>query len=277
MPCDFSFRFVQYRRIAFDMTAYENVRAARDVKRPTALDYIENVFDGFAELHGDRLGGDDPAVIAGIALLGDQPVTVIGLEKGRSTEERVKRNFGAAQPEGYRKAARQLKLAEKFRRPAVCLIDTSGANCGVDAERHGQSAAIAECIACMTALRVPVISIVIGEGGSGGAVALASGDELWMISGSYYSVVSPESCANILWKDASRAAEAAECLRLTAADMLKFGVAERIIGEGNLTDPDSRAQLFSVLRPQLSNRLSELSALDPALLLERRREKFARF
>lgn len=213
------------------MEAFERVLLARAKGRPTGIDYIQNIFTEFIELHGDRRYGDDNAIITGIAKLNDLPVTVIALEKGHDTKERAQRNFGSAHPEGYRKALRQMKLAEKFHRPIVCFIDTSGAYCGIEAEQRGQGQAIAENIMEMTALKTPIISVLIGEGGSGGALALAVADEVWMLENSVYSVISPEGCASILWKDASKTWEAAQCLKLTADDLLKLGVIEKIIKE----------------------------------------------
>ncbi|MBQ8507782.1 MAG: acetyl-CoA carboxylase carboxyl transferase subunit alpha [Clostridia bacterium] len=211
------------------MKAYECVQAARSAGRPTALEYIHGMIDNFIEMHGDRRFGDDPAVVAGIGELNGMPVTVIGIEKGSTTAEKVKRNFGSANPEGYRKALRQIRLAEKFHRPIICLVDTSGAYCGVGAEERGQGQAIAENMYELMTVKTPVISIVIGEGGSGGALALAVADEVWMLEDAYYSVISPEGAASILWKDAKRAKEAAESLKLTARDLLEFGVIERIL------------------------------------------------
>lgn len=213
------------------MTAYEKVQAARAKGRPTAVSFIERIFTDFTEMHGDRRFADDQAIIAGIAMLEDTPVTVIGIEKGRDTVDKVKRNFGSVHPEGYRKALRQMKLAEKFRRPVICLVDTSGAFCGVGAEERGQGLAIAENIYEMMTLKTPVISVIIGEGGSGGALALAVADQVWMLENSVYSVISPEGGASIIWKDARRAKEASECLKLTAEDLLSFGVIEKIIPE----------------------------------------------
>ena len=202
------------------MSAFDKVMAARDAKKPTTVDFIENMFgDSFFELHGDRRFGDDKAVIGGLASLNGMPVTVIGLEKGRNTKERMERNFGSAHPEGYRKALRLMKQAEKFHRPVLCFVDTSGAFCGIGAEERGQGQAIAENIMEMMTLKTPVLSILIGEGGSGGALALAVADEVWMLENSVYSVISPEGCASILWKDESRAADAAQCLKLTAQDL----------------------------------------------------------
>ncbi len=213
------------------MAAYEKVLLARTKGRPTATSYMEQIFDDFTELHGDRRFADDRAVVAGIALLDGMPVTVIGIEKGKDTADKVKRNFGSVHPEGYRKALRLMKQAEKFNRPVVCFVDISGAFCGVGAEERGQGQAIAENMMEMMALKVPVISVIIGEGGSGGALALAVADQVWMLENAVYSVISPEGGASIIWKDAKKAKEASECLKLTAEDLLAFGVIEKIIGE----------------------------------------------
>lgn len=213
------------------MTAYEKVQAARAKGRPTAVTFIEKIFTDFVEMHGDRRFADDRAIVAGLAMLDDMPVTVIGIEKGRDTADKVKRNFGSVHPEGYRKALRQMKLAEKFHRPVICLVDTSGAFCGIGAEERGQGLAIAENLYEMMTLKTPVISVIIGEGGSGGALALAVADQVWMLENSVYSVISPEGGASIIWKDAKRAKEASECLKLTAEDLFSFGVIERIISE----------------------------------------------
>ena len=198
--------------------AFERVKLARDNHRPTGLDYIKNIFKEFIELHGDRRYADDPAIVGGLARLNGAPVTVIAIEKGHTAKERTYRNFGAPHPEGYRKALRLMKQAEKFGRPVICLIDTSGAYCGVGAEERGQGQAIAENLMEMSTLCVPILSILIGEGGSGGALALAVADRVWMLQNAVYSVISPEGCASILWKDASKAETAAESLRLTAED-----------------------------------------------------------
>ncbi len=219
------------------MTAYEKVIAARDANKLTAVDFIANMFgDSFFELHGDRRFSDDKAVVAGLAKLYDMPVTVIGIEKGRNTKERMERNFGQAHPEGYRKALRLMKQAEKFRRPVLCLVDTSGAYCGIGAEERGQGQAIAENLMEMMTLKTPILTILIGEGGSGGALALAVADEVWMLENSVYSVISPEGCASILWKDSTKAAEAAEVLKITAQDLFDLGVIERIIRQPKAED-----------------------------------------
>ncbi len=214
--------------------AYERVKLARDNHRPTGLDYIKNIFQGFMEFHGDRCYSDDPAIVGGIATLGKNPVTVIAIEKGHTAKERSYRNFGAPHPEGYRKALRLMKQAEKFGRPIICFIDTSGAYCGVGAEERGQGQAIAENLMEMSTLCVPVISILIGEGGSGGALALAVADRVWMLQNAVYSVISPEGCASILWKDSGKAETAAASLKLTAEDAKSLGVIERILSEKEL-------------------------------------------
>lgn len=211
--------------------AYERVKLARDKDRPTGLDYIKNIFKGFVEFHGDRRYADDPAIVGGIANLNGTPVTVIAIEKGHSAKERTYRNFGAPNPEGYRKALRLMKQAEKFGRPIVCFVDTSGAYCGIGAEERGQGQAIAENLMEMSTLCVPIISILIGEGGSGGALALAVADRVWMLQNAVYSVISPEGCASILWKDSAKAEAAAASLKLTAEDAKTLGVIERILSE----------------------------------------------
>ncbi|WP_303867515.1 acetyl-CoA carboxylase carboxyltransferase subunit alpha [Acetobacterium wieringae] len=215
------------------MEAYKRVALARKKTRPTGQDFIDNLFTDFIELHGDRCFGDDPAVITGLGQLMDMPVTVIAQERGQNTKSRVKRNFGSAHPEGYRKALRQMKLAEKFNRPIVCLIDTSGAFCGIGAEERGQGLAIATNLMEMMSLTVPILSVVIGEGGSGGALALGVADEVWMLENAIYSVISPEGCASILWKDASKTKDAANCLKLTAHDLLELQVIDKIISENH--------------------------------------------
>ncbi len=214
--------------------AYNRVKLARNNDRPTGLDYIKNIFQGFIELHGDRRYADDPAIVGGIAKLNGNPVTVIAIEKGHTAKERTYRNFGAPNPEGYRKALRLMKQAEKFGRPILCFIDTSGAYCGIGAEERGQGQAIAENLTEMSTLCVPVISILIGEGGSGGALALAVADRVWMLQNAVYSVISPEGCASILWKDASKAETAAASLKLTAEDAKSLGVIERILSEKDI-------------------------------------------
>lgn len=245
-------------------TAYGRVRLARGNGRPTGLDYINNIFETFIEFHGDRRYGDDAAVVGGIALLNGSPVTVIAIEKGHSVKERAMRGFGAPGPEGYRKALRLMKQAEKFGRPIVCFVDTSGAQCGVGAEERGQGQAIAENLTEMSTLCVPILSILIGEGGSGGALALAVADRVWMLRGAVYSVISPEGCASILWKDSTRAAEAAQCLKMTAADAKALGIIERILSEKNIGEPE----FYDRIRTLLDREIRKLSA-DPELIQKR--------
>ena len=211
--------------------ASEVLANARKVTRPTSLEFIREIFDGFIELHGDRCFGDDRAIVGGIASLKGRAVTVIGVQKGHTIEENIKRNFGSPNPEGYRKALRLMKQAEKFGRPVVFLINTSGAYCGIGAEERGQGEAIARCLFETAGIKTPVISIFIGEGGSGGALALAAGDRVWMLDNGMYAVLSPEGFASILWRDPSKAGEAAELMKLTAKDLIKNGVIEKIIPE----------------------------------------------
>ncbi len=233
------------------MEDYEIVLGARSDKHMTAVDYIDGLITEFTEFHGDRYFGDDCAVIAGIGYLGDMPVTVIGIEKGKNTEDRILHNFGSAHPEGYRKALRLMKQAEKFHRPVLCIVDTAGAYCGIDAEERGQGRAIADNLAQMSDLETPIISIVIGEGGSGGALALAHADRIWMMDSAYFSVVSPESCANILWKDTKKAGEAAGALSLTAPKLLKLGLIDKVCREGQIKElSDSLKAEFKTLMSQ---------------------------
>ncbi len=253
------------------MTPYERVRKARSQERPTASDYIASIFTSFVEFHGDRRYRDDNAIVGGIALLDSRPVTVIGIEKGHTAEERIKHSFGAPSPEGYRKALRLMKQADKFGRPIITFVDTSGAFCGIEAEERGQGEAIAENLMEMMDLSVPVISLFIGEGGSGGALALAVADRVWMLENSIYSVISPEGCASILYKDASRADAAAENLRLTAQDALALKVAERVISEEKLGEPE----FYSRLRKELSLEVKMLSREKD--LKEKRYRRFRSF
>lgn len=245
-------------------TPYERVKLARDNDRPTGQDYIKHIFKNFIEFHGDRRFSDDKAVIGGVARLNGAPVTVVAIEKGHSAKERVERNFGAPHPEGYRKALRLMKQAEKFGRPIICFVDTSGAYCGIGAEERGQGQAIAENLMEMSTLCVPVISVLIGEGGSGGALALAVADRVWMLQNSVYSVISPEGCASILWKDAAKADEAAESLKLTAEDAKSLGIIERILSEDDL----GQKEFYDRIRELLTEELAELSR-DPDLLQKR--------
>ncbi|HHY25327.1 MAG TPA: acetyl-CoA carboxylase carboxyltransferase subunit alpha [Desulfitobacterium dehalogenans] len=220
---------------------------SRMIERPTALDYIAKIFNGFIEFHGDRKFRDDPSIVGGIARLNDLPVTVIGQQKGRNTKENVRRNFGMSSPDGFRKALRLMKQAEKFRRPIICFVDTPGADPGIGAEERGQGEAIARNLMEMIDLRTPIISIVIGEGGSGGALALSIADEIWMLEHSVFAILSPEGFASILWKDASRAEEAAQLMKITAQELEEFGVIDKVLPEpqgGAHQDPDAMALMI---------------------------------
>lgn len=246
----------------------ERVRHARDKDCPGGLRYIEEIFTDFMELHGDRRYGDDRAVVGGLAYLGGMPVTVIATEKGLDAKSRLARNFGSAHPEGYRKALRLMKQAEKFHRPVICFINTSGAYCGIGAEERGQGQAIAENLMEMTALKTPVISILTGEGGSGGALALAVANQVWMLDRSVYSVISPEGCASILYRDADKAETAAENLKLTAPDLLGMGVIERIFPD------EDHAETCALLKSALLEELTALSPLSGEAVAEQRRLRF---
>ena len=257
------------------MEAYKRVAAARAKGRPTGSDFIEHIFEGFVELHGDRRFADDKAIVAGVAMLNDMPVTVIAIDRGKDTKEKIKRNFGSAHPEGYRKALRQMKLAEKFNRPVICFIDTSGAYCGIGTEERGEAQAIAENLMEMMTLKVPIISIFTGEGESGGALGLAVADEVWMLENAVYSVISPEGCASILWKDASKTKEASECLKLTAEELLNLKVVERSIREPK--DPkEGFEKVYQRLRRDLYSALCQGKKLSPEELVERRYQRFRR-
>lgn len=254
------------------MGAYEKLKITRSSGRPTSISFVNHIFEDFFELHGDRRFSDDAAIIGGIAKLNGKPVTVIAIEKGTDLKDKITRNFGAPNPEGYRKALRLMKQAEKFRRPVVCFIDTSGAFCGIGAEERGQGQAIAENLMEMMDLEVPIISILIGEGGSGGALALGVSDEVWMMENAVYSVISPEGCASILWKDAKKVKEAAECLKITAQDMLKMQVIEKIFEE----KPDFK-DVYSDIKQNLEEKLSSLYTLPTEELLIKRYERFRKF
>ena len=254
------------------MSAYDKVLLARAKGRATGLTYVEAIFDDFIELHGDRRFSDDPAIVGGIACLNGEPVTVIAMEKGGDMKDKVRRNFGSPNPEGYRKALRLMKQAEKFHRPVVCFVDTSGAFCGLGAEERGQGQAIAENLVEMMDLQTPVISILIGEGGSGGALARAVADQVWILENAVYSVISPEGCASILWKDAKKVKEAAECLKLTAQDMEKLGVVERVIPEEK-----DFGLIYDRIKTALLETLPDLQTLPADELLQRRYERFRKF
>src|SRR5437870_8258655 len=253
--------------------AFDRVRLARHPERPYTLDFLERLFDDFVEVHGDRRYADDRAIICGFARFHGMPVAIVGHQKGRDTKQRQIRNFGMPKPEGYRKAIRVMKFAEKFERPIFCFIDTPGAYPGIDAEERGQAEAIAYNLREMTKLAVPVIVTVIGEGGSGGALAIGVGDQILMLENAIYSVISPEGCAAILWKDSSQAARAAEELRLTAEDLHHEGIVDQVIAEptgGAQNDYDEAARLLDVV---LSARLAESSTHSVEERLTRRYQK----
>ena len=256
------------------LTPIQRVQVARHPKRPYTLDYLNTVFTDFVELHGDRLFRDDPAIVGGWARLDGQTVMVIGHQKGRDTKENLRRNFGMAHPEGYRKALRLMQLAEKFGAPAITLVDTPGAYPGLGAEERGQAEAIARNLVDMATLRTPIVTAVVGEGGSGGALAVGLADRVLMLENSVYSVISPEGCAAILWKDASQRERAAEALKITARDLLDLGVVDEIVPEppgGAHADPDAAA---SALGEALRRHLRHLRKIRIEKLLKRREEKY---
>lgn len=256
------------------MTSWEKVTTARHKDRPTGQFYIENVFDNFIEFHGDRLFGDDKAIISGIGYLKDTAVTVIAITKGANTKENIERNFGMPNPEGYRKALRLMKQAEKFKRPVICLIDTPGAFCGVDAEERGQGEAIAKNILEMSRLKTPIISVLMGEGGSGGALALAVGDKVLMLEHAIYSILSPEGFSSILWKDSSRVIEASEVMKITAQDLLEFNIIDKIIKEPFGGAHKNPLRMALMLKKELLTELDKIKNEDIPSLVENRYKKF---
>ncbi|QUG99418.1 acetyl-CoA carboxylase carboxyltransferase subunit alpha [Saccharopolyspora erythraea] len=264
-------------RPAADRDASEVLHAARDIGRPSTSDYCARIFEDFVELHGDRLSDDDPAVIAGIGTLGGRPVVVVGHQKGHETAELVQRNFGMPQPAGYHKARRMMDYAERFGFPLVTFVDTPGAYPGVDAEQRGQGTAIAECISRMARLKVPAVSVVTGEGGSGGALALGVGNEVLVLENAYYSVISPEGCSTILWGTAERTPQAAEQLRITADDLLRLGVVDGVVDEPAGGAQQDHAAMAARLAAALRTSIGELSAMDGGALLDQRRRRFDRF
>jgi acetyl-CoA carboxylase carboxyl transferase subunit alpha len=254
--------------------AWQRVLLARHPKRPHTLDYIERLFTDFHEIHGDRSFADDAAIVCGMAFFEGRPVMLVGEQKGRDTKQKLHRNFGMPKPEGYRKAIRVMQIAAKFGRPIITFLDTPGAYPGIDAEERGQAEAIARNLREMARLRTPVISLVIGEGGSGGALALGVGNQVFMMENSIYSVISPESCAAIIWRDSAKAELAATALRLTAEDLLSFGLIDAIIPEpagGAQEDPNAAAEL---LRASLRKALEELGRLSQDQLVQQRYAKY---
>lgn len=252
------------------MGAYEKVLKARNSNRPSGAFFVNRMITKFVEFHGDRRFSDDGAIVGGIGYLNDMPVTIIAMERGDDVNERIKRNFGCPSPEGYRKALRLMKQAEKFNRPVICIINSSGAYCGIGAEERGQGLAIAENLMEMMTLKTPIISVVTGEGGSGGALALSVADSIFMLENAVYSVISPEGCASILWKDSAKADEAAEALKLTANDLYNFDVADKVIEEENM----SYDEICDNLKCEILATLSELKDMPIEELLEKRYQKY---
>ncbi len=265
------------RELFAELSPWQKVQLSRHPNRPYTLDYIERIFDDFIELHGDRRFGDDAAIVAGLARLGDRSVAIVGHQKGRSTKEKVTRNFGQAHPEGCRKALRMYEMANRFGLPILTLIDTAGAYPGVGAEERGQSEAIGACLSAMSRARVPIIATIIGEGGSGGALALGVANRVLVLEYGSYSVISPEGCASILWKDATKADEAAARLRMTAPDLLRLGVVDRVVDEpagGAHQDHDAAARL---VKAAVIEALREVEALgDADAWVEDRYQRFRR-
>ena len=257
-----------------EISAWDRVTLARETERPKALDYIKNIFNDFIELHGDRNFGDDKSIIGGIAYLNGRPVTVIGEQKGKSSKENIERNFGMPNPEGYRKALRLMKQAEKFDRPIITFIDTPGAYPGIGAEERGQGEAIARNMLEMSKLKVPIICIVIGEGSSGGALAIAVGDRIVMLENAVYSILSPEGFASILYKDASKAKEAAENMKITAEDLKKLKIIDKIIKEPENGAQNDFATVIEELKQYIIHSIEDLEKISKEELIEKRYQKF---
>ena len=258
-------------------SAWESVQLARNVHRPTSRYYIDRIVDGFIELHGDRGFGDDGAIVAGVGWIGNQAVTVIAEEKGCDLKDRIKRNFGCPQPEGYRKSLRLMREAEKFGRPIVCFVDTQGAFCGMEAEERGQGNAIADNLLAMAGMKVPIVSVLLGEGGSGGALALAVANRVAMQEHSVYSVLSPEGFASILWKDRTRAPEAAAVMKMSAAEAHGMGIVDDVLSEGPAPAHENPDAAVDVVRDYVRRELAELSSVPADELVEQRRARFEAF
>lgn len=257
-------------------SAWDTVLLSRDGTRPVATDYIQAIFDDFIEFHGDRYFKDDGAIVGGIATFKGIPVTVIGQQKGKTTKENIRRNFGMPSPDGYRKALRLMQQAETFRRPIICFVDTPGAFCGIEAEERGQGEAIARNLFEMAALTVPVLSLVIGEGGSGGALAMAVANEVWMMENAIYSILSPEGFASILWKDSKKAADAARVMKITAADLYEMDLIEDVIPEDRPACADTMPEIAGIIREKLSAFLNRYENMKPEELAEQRYQRFRR-
>lgn len=255
-----------------ERTPYDIVCLSRDKSRPTAVTYIRNITEGFIELHGDRGFADDAAIVGGIGYIGKMPVTVIGIEKGTDTADKIKHNFGCTSPEGYRKALRLMRQAEKFHRPVLTIVDTSGAACGIGAEERGEAEAIAVNLREMAALKTPMLALLIGEGGSGGALGLAVADEVWITETSTYSVISPEGCASILYKDLSKVREAAEALQLTTPHLLASGAVDRVLPEDGFSEA-----FFASLRDSVAAFFAQKKQEDIHDLTDKRYKRFRAF
>ena len=266
----------EYKGSGQDISAWEHVKLARHVNRPTAHAYLDALVDGFLQMHGDRCFADDPAVIAGLGFIDGRPVTIITQEKGATTQERIAHNFGCAHPEGYRKVVRLAKQAERFGRPIVCLVDTQGAHCDAGAEERGQGNVIAECLTTFASLKVPVISVILSEGGSGGALALAVADRVAMMENAVYSILTPEGFASILWKDASRAAEAAATMKPTALDAQQMGIVDDVIAEEGAGAHDRPEMAVEAVTEYVRQKLAELADADVDDLVRKRQERFTR-
>lgn len=260
--------------MSVELTAWERVQLARSTDRPTSLDFIGAMFNKFMELHGDRVCRDDGAIVAGLATIDDITITVIGQQKGRNIKQNKKRNYGMPYPDGYRKALRLMKQAEKFGRPIVCLIDTPGAFCGIEAEERGQGEAIARNLYEMSGIKVPILSIVIGEGGSGGALALGVSNEVWMLENATYSILSPEGFASILWKDSKRANEAAEVMKITASDLKELNIIERVIEETETFNVDNMEQVACKLRCDIIDFIKRYKEKTKEEIVTERYERF---
>ncbi len=256
------------------LTPWEKVMVARKLERPTSIDYITKIFDSFLELHGDRYFGDDSAVVGGLAKFDNYSVTVIGQQKGRNLKENELRNYGMPSPEGYRKALRLMKQAEKFNRPIILFIDTPGAYCGIEAEQRGQGEAIARNLFEMADLKVPILSIVIGEGGSGGALAFGVSNEVWMLENSIYSIISPEGFASILYKDSKRASEAADLMKLTAEDLEILNVIDKIVEEPEKFITENMGEMVEGLKLEIKQFLENYTSLSKEELINQRYNKY---
>ena len=258
------------------LSPWEKVQVSRHPDRPKTQDYLETIFTDVIELHGDRAYGDDEAIVAALATIGGMRTVVLGHRKGKNTRENIKRNFGMVHPEGFRKAIRAMRLAERFGLPIVTFIDTPGAYPGIEAEERGQAWAIAEALAVLSGVRVPVVCVGIGEGGSGGALAIGFGDRLIMLENAYYSVISPEACASILHKDAGKAADMADCLALTAADLVELGIADEVVAEPLGGAHRDTGVVMSAVRERVLEALGTLAASEPDAIAERRYERLRR-